>query len=120
MIRLHLPFPPSVNTAYANGGNKRGRHKTAKYVDWIKEASTRVKHSDRQGLGPYDLSICLEAPDRRARDLGNYEKAVSDFLVMHGIVSDDSKSRRILLTWGRALPAPCVVIVQPSEEALAS
>lgn len=24
MIRIGLPFPPSVNSAYGNGGNKRG------------------------------------------------------------------------------------------------
>ena len=120
MIRLHLPFPPSVNTAYANGGNKRGRHKTDQYVAWIEEASTRVTASHRQALGPYHLSICLEAPDKRIRDLGNYEKTVSDFLVMHGIVADDSCSRRIVLAWGEGLPAPCVVLVQAAEEALAS
>ena len=75
MIKLELPFPPSVNSAYANGGNKRGRHKTAQYVDWIRLASTKVKESHRRGMGPYSLQICLERPDKRARDLGNYEKA---------------------------------------------
>ena len=90
MIKLELPFPPSVNSAYANGGNKRGRHKTPQYLAWIMEASTKVKESHRQGMGPYSLQICLERPDKRARDLGNYEKALSDFLVMHGIVKDDS------------------------------
>ena len=119
MIRLHLPFPPSVNTAYANGGNRRGRHKTAKYVDWIKEASTAVKASDRQALAPYSLAICLQKPDKRGRDLGNYEKAVSDFLVMHGIVKDDQYCERLTMTWGENLPAPCVVIIQEAEEGLA-
>ncbi len=120
MIRLHLPFPPSVNTAYANGGNKRGRHKTAQYVDWIKEASTAVKGSHRQGLGPYSLAICLQRPDKRQRDLGNYEKAVSDFLVMHGIVKDDHLCERLTMTWGTELPAPCVVIITEHQEAMAS
>lgn len=120
MIRLHLPFPPSVNSAYANGGNKRGRHKTAQYVDWIKEASTAVKASHRQGLDNYSPAICLQRPDKRQRDLGNYEKAVSDFLVMHGVVKDDHLCERLTMTWGTGLAAPCVVIVQSCEEGLAA
>lgn len=120
MIKLHLPFPPSVNSAYANGGNKRGRHKTEQYVGWIKEASTVVKASHRQGLGLYSLSICLQRPDKRQRDLGNYEKAVSDFLVMHGVVKDDQYCERLVMTWGEGLPAPCVVIVQAHSEGMAA
>lgn len=120
MIKLELPFPPSVNAAYANGGNKRGRHKTAKYIDWIKLASTKVKEGHRQGLGPYSIQIALESPDKRHRDLGNFEKAVSDFLVMHSIVKDDSYCRRLTMYWAESLPAPCVVLIQEaSEEELA-
>lgn len=120
MIRLHLPFPPSVNSAYANGGNKRGRHKTEAYTAWEQFASIGIKDSHRQGLGAYSLSICLQRPDKRQRDLGNYEKAVSDFLVMHGIVKDDHLCQRLLMTWGEGLPAACVVLVQPCEEDLAA
>lgn len=116
MIKLELPFPPSVNSAYANGGNKRGRHKTAKYNDWIKLASTKVKESHRQRLGPYSLQIALMPPDKRGRDLGNLEKCVSDFLVMHQIVRDDRFCRRITLYWAENLPSPCVVLVQQTSE----
>ena len=119
-VVLHLPFPPSVNSAYANGGTKRGRHKTAQYVDWIKVASTCIKQSHRQSLGPYSLRICLERPDKRQRDLGNYEKCVSDFLVMHDVVKDDHLCELLMMTWGTALPAPCVVIVQTAEEGMAA
>lgn len=119
-VTLHLPFPVSVNAAYANGGNKRGRHKTSRYVDWIKEASTRIKDSHRQKIGAYHIAICLEAPDKRARDLANLEKGVSDFLVMHGVIQDDSKCQRLIMTWGQNLPAPCVVVVTEAAEGLAA
>jgi crossover junction endodeoxyribonuclease RusA len=120
MIRLHLPFPPTVNTLYGNGGVNRGRHKTKAYEDWIKLASTVIKESHRQHLGPYSLSICLEAPDKRGRDLGNLEKAVSDLLVIHGVVKDDRYCQRLTMTWGTGLPAPCVVLIQTAEEDLAA
>lgn len=120
MIKICLPFPPSVNSAYANGGNKRGRHKTAQYLDWITEASTKIKASMRQNIGAYSLNICLERPDKRQRDLGNYEKCVSDFLVMHGVVRDDHLCERLVMTWGEGLPSPCVVIVMEHEKGLAA
>lgn len=120
MIKLHLPFPPSVNSLYANGGNMRGRHKTKGYEDWIRLASVGIKDGHRQKLGPYSISICLEAPDKRGRDLGNLEKAVSDLLVMHGVVKDDRYCQRLTMAWGTGLPSPCVVIVMKHEEGLAA
>lgn len=119
-VTLHLPFPISVNAAYANGGHKRGRHKTARYNSWIAEASLHVRDSHRQHIGPYHIAICLEAPDKRARDLANTEKTISDFLVMHGVIQDDSKCQRLVMTWGVGLPAPCVVIVTEAAEGLAA
>src|SRR5436190_1614319 len=120
MVKIELPFPPSVNAAYANGGTRRGRHKTAALKSWEVLASTMVKASHRQMLGPYSIQICFKRPDKRIRDLGNYEKVVSDFLVMHGVVKDDSYCERMTLAWDAGLKTGCVVIVQPSEEALAA
>lgn len=120
MIRIELPFPPSVNKAYANGGNRKGRHKTAAYTAWEQLAAVSVKDSHRRGFEHYRLSICLKRPDRRRRDIGNYEKCVSDLLVAHGVVKDDCGSQTITLTWDANLNADCVVIVQQAEEALAA
>lgn len=119
-VTLHLPFPVSVNAIYANGGRARGRSKTARYLAWIKEASLYVKDSHRQKIGPYHIAICLEAPDKRARDLGNLEKAVQDFLVMHGVIQDDSKCRRLVMTWASGLQAPCIVTVTEAAEDIAA
>ena len=112
-VRIELPMPPSVNAAYANGGNKRGRHKTPTYTAWEALAGSCVKDSHRAGYGPYSLSICLRRPDKRRRDLGNFEKVVSDLLVAHGVVKDDSLCERLSMQWDANLPAECVVIVQP-------
>lgn len=119
-VTLHLPFPVSVNAIYANGGRARGRSKTARYLAWIKEASLYVKDSHRQKIGPYHIAICLEAPDKRARDLGNHEKAVQDFLVMHGVIQDDSKCQRLVMTWACGLQAPCIVTVSEAAEEVAA
>lgn len=120
MTRIELPYPPSINAAYANGGNKRGRHKTAAYTDWEKLAGARVKDSHRVGYGAYSLHIAVRKPDGRRRDLGNLEKCVSDFLVAHGVVKDDCLAERITLQWDANLTAECVVIVQPFEQGMAA
>ncbi|MNK73051.1 endodeoxyribonuclease RUS [compost metagenome] len=119
-VTLHLPFPISVNAAYANGGHKRGRHKTARYNAWIAEASLHVRDRHRQNIGAYQLAISLEAPDRRTRDLANHEKVLSDFLVMHGVIQDDSKCQQLVMTWGKDLPAPCVVTVTEAAQEVAA
>jgi crossover junction endodeoxyribonuclease RusA len=120
VIKLNLPMPPSINAAYANGGNKRGRHKTAAYTTWEHLAGLCVKDIHRAGYGSYSLSVALRKPDKRRRDLGNYEKCLSDFLVAHGIVKDDSFCERISLQWDAGLTADCVVIIQPFEQGLAA
>jgi crossover junction endodeoxyribonuclease RusA len=118
MIRLSLPFPPSVNNLYANG--KRGRYKSPSYMAWCAEASIGVKDSHRQGIEAYSLAICLRRPDKRQRDLGNYEKAVSDLLVAHGVIADDSGCERLTMQWDHGMREECVVLVMLAEEALAA
>lgn len=117
-IRLSLPFPPSSNNLFANAGKRRIR--TPQYDAWFALASTRVKESHRRGIGPYCLAICAKRPDKRRRDLGNLEKAVSDLLVAHGIVKDDSLAERITLVWDQGMTEECVVLVIPAEESLAA
>ena len=119
MIRISLPFPPSVNSAYGN--NKHGRHKMPAYKAWEKLAGARVKDSHRAGFKNYSLRICLRRPDlKRSRDLGNYEKCVSDLLVAHGVVADDSGCELLMMNWDAGMADECVVIIQQAEEQLAA
>ena len=118
VVRIELPFPPSVNGLTANA--KKGRIRTAAYAAWYIQASANIKDSHRAGFGPYSLSICLRRPDGRRRDLGNLEKAISDLLVAHGVVQDDSLAERITVQWDAGLSAECVGRVQPDVEALAA
>jgi crossover junction endodeoxyribonuclease RusA len=118
MIRLSFPFPPSVNNLFVNV--KRGRVKSASYKAWEQLAGLAVKDSHRQRIGAYSIAICLKRPDRRVRDLGNYEKAISDALVAHGVIADDSGCERLTMQWDHGMVEECVVLVMPAEEALAA
>ncbi len=120
MIRIVLPFPVSVNAAFANGGNRRGRHKTPAYKAWEQLAALGIKDSHRQSLGPYSIAIALRAPDKRARDIGNLEKVISDLLVAHGVVKDDSYCRKLTMIWNNSMDEECVVLLHEATEDLAA
>lgn len=120
MIRIALPFPVSLNAAYANGGNRRGRHKTARYKAWEQLAGLCIKDSHRLNLGAYHISIALRPPDKRQRDIGNLEKVLSDLLVSHGVIKDDSYCRKLTMMWVENMDEECVVLLHPAERDLAA
>ncbi len=70
----------------------------------------------RKHLGAYKLTILAIRPDKRKRDLGNLEKAVSDILVSQNIIEDDSFCEWLEVKWVESGPS-CKVIIQTLEEA---
>jgi crossover junction endodeoxyribonuclease RusA len=95
-----LPMPPSVNALTFNIPGK-GRGKTEVYKAWILEAGLRLNlQRPKRMAGLVRLSIKAIRPNkRRRRDLGNLEKAVSDLLVSHGVIDDDSLIEEINIKW---------------------
>lgn len=97
LLSLEIPFPTSVNAMYANNSYnynaKRGRYKSQKYQKWQKLAVAGFL-TQRMPLKPIDkplmVVIRLHRPDKRKRDVANFEKAVTDTLTMQKIISDDS------------------------------
>ncbi len=102
---LGLPFPVSVNMAYRNV-LRVGRVKTAAYKKWLAEAEAHIfENGIRGGIeGPYSLEIELDRQDKRRRDLDNYTKVLSDFLVAHRFVQDDSLCERLQIKWTAPIP----------------
>ena len=106
-IILDLPFPPSVNAVWRSN---RGRvHKSKKYTDWLAEAwgcwlEQKPAQKVKSIKGRYTLEIILSPPDKRLRDLGNYDKGLSDFLQTHGIIENDYLCRKLSLAWDDERP----------------
>jgi crossover junction endodeoxyribonuclease RusA len=102
MKPLALPFPPSSNNLFATG-KTRVRYRTQRYDSWIHEAGAEImRQRPPKVSGPVILSYEFqEGQDKRKRDLGNLEKAVTDLLVSHGIIQGDDGSivREIKLKW---------------------
>lgn len=115
MITLVLPFPPSVNLLWR--ATKDGKvYRSAKYMEWRKLAMWQIagQAKGQKHIGAYKLTILAVRPDKRKRDLGNLEKAISDILVSQNLVEDDSLCEWLEVKWVEAGPQ-CKIIIETIE-----
>ncbi|WAJ27565.1 RusA family crossover junction endodeoxyribonuclease [Antarcticirhabdus aurantiaca] len=112
MITVSLPFPPSGHTLFKRQG---GKSMSATYRAWRDEAGWLLKQQ-RPGsiIGRVDLVVELVAPDSRARDADNYNKAPIDLLVAHGVIEADDRRivREITTRWIDGVAGTCIVTIQ--------
>jgi Holliday junction resolvase RusA-like endonuclease len=87
-----------------DGNGRRGRRKSEKYKDWITMAGYALARlKPRHTIdGKVELVYTFGKRGTRA-DLGNLEKAVTDLLVEHRVIVDDSAQyvEKITLQWGQ-------------------
>lgn len=109
MLELVIPFPPSVNTYWNFKGARR--FLTPKAVAFKASVLAAFRQSGHPGFGDSRLavSIVLNPPDRRVRDIDNIAKSTLDALCQAGAFLDDSTVdgllivRREVVRGGRAL-----------------
>src|SRR5690606_4211789 len=95
--------------------------KSTTYALWRSAALWEIA-AQRTGkvAGPYSLSIAVQRNwrSKRARDIDNIIKPVSDALVKAGIVTDDSLAESVSAKWADDLGGPAVaILVQEAVEA---
>jgi len=115
MIRLKLPFPPSVNTMYPGNGKRRWLSKTGtRFVELtkvvVKMAGYDMRHHAKLGKpvilqdmplkGRLGLKLILNVPDKRRRDISNCIKAVEDALTKAGVWLDDEQVDKLIVERG--------------------
>jgi crossover junction endodeoxyribonuclease RusA len=121
MLKLSLPYPPTLNHLYPTGRHGR-RHKSSEYKAWIKAAEAQFYEQFPSWLvppvptikGKVDVQMFFGRPDKRRRDLANLEKAVSDFLVNVGAIHDDCLIEELLMSWHNDTDG-CLVFVTERE-----
>lgn len=121
MIKVTLPFPVPLSACFTNVAG-RGRVPTKRYKAWQEEALWMLKSQKPQPVkGQVSISVGLVAPDKRARDAGNCDKAIGDILVKAGLIEDDSNKfvRRLSYEWLSDGP-PCVVLIHQFEQGVAA
>lgn len=90
MFEVLLPLPPSVNAAYRA---VNGRViKSLQYREWSVSAAnalvSQVKNIKTM-TGRLSVNYGFAFPDKRKRDIANFEKALSDFLEEAGVYQND-------------------------------
>lgn len=123
MISLHLPLPPSNNSLYPSVGKRRIKSKA--YEAWIVEAGHMLNMQNKVHFTkPVQVTYTYAKPRNKdgsitkaAMDCFNREKAVSDLLVKHGILLDDSLIGRGIVEWadmvGKDLDAGVDITIEP-------
>lgn len=126
MVALSIPFPPSLNSIWR--AYKGRMILSAPYRAWRSSAACSVADQlsayDRTRIiveGPYRLTLTVSRPDRRARDLDNLPKAISDLLKASGVIRDDSDCTTVTVEWSADKPAKgarVVAVIEPDAEAI--
>lgn len=90
-MTLVLPWPPTTNQLHTVAGRRkilssRGRQYRANALAAIIE-----QRPPKLGSVHLKVTLTLNPPDKRKRDLANFEKAPIDALVFAGVFTDDSQ-----------------------------
>ncbi len=102
IIKIWLPFPPSVNNLFPTNRRTGQRYPSRAYTAWKKQAWAYIKTGrSGQAHGRVDLNIERTAKDRRPRDADNYLKPLIDALVQNGVLIDDNSRhvRQVTAQW---------------------
>lgn len=101
LYQTTLPFPPSVNGAYG-GGSGQKRFKSKSYKNWLSRVDEILDDVNLFIMAPVRIEHVLYMPDKRNRDIGNYEKVVTDLMVSKKILFDDNHNivREVYLKFG--------------------
>mgnify|MGYP000417335682 CR=1 FL=1 len=108
-LTLHLPYPPSVNSLYANRPGI-GRVKSERYRTWERAATNMLMAQQKRVFaGNVAVDIQIEKIDHRKRDVANLEKAPLD--ILKGVAyADDSQVTDLRIRWSDV--KDCVVTVR--------
>ena len=116
MLILKLPFPPSTNHSHTYGGGRKFLDKrTRAFREKVQE--TVIEQNITKLEGRLSMFIALFPPDKRRRDIGNYEKQTTDALMNAGVFDDDEQIDLITIVREEIVKGgQCVVVLQEIED----
>lgn len=118
MIVLHLPFPPSLNSA--NNYGRKGYYPSEKKEAFFREADALFL-AQKRGLkrvdGAFTYHIILNAKKRRSNaDGDNHTKYVLDFAQRVGLIENDKLAEGGSWSWGSCQEG-CMLSIHPISNA---
>jgi crossover junction endodeoxyribonuclease RusA len=114
MITLHFPFPPSLNHYWRHN---RGRtHISAEGREYRNAVAWICKEDGIKCItNKLKVSIYVQRPDKRRRDLDNLIKVVLDAMQHGGVYVDDSQIEDLSIRWGPEIPGDSMMTVYIAE-----
>lgn len=117
MVRLTIPYPPSANRLWRSFAGRV--IKSLEYRMWLSTAMVEILGQRPKTIsGKYVLIIMATPPDRRARDLDNLVKPISDALAAAKVIQNDSQAKRLIVEWTDDPPTPggrVEVLIHPAQ-----
>ena len=97
-MKIEIPFlPVSVNQAFYSDFKSHTRHKSKPYREFIANFEQYLPELNPTLLtGDLDIEINYYFPDKRRRDIANFEKTLIDTVVHYGLITDDSQIQRLV------------------------
>lgn len=117
MIRLSLPYPPSVWDMYHGWG--KTRRLSSEYAKWREDCGYYINRAGGSLTVPFVADIALRRPNKR-HDIDNRAKPILDALQHYGIIKNDNQCERLTMVWDQGMKDECVVIIQEYTEAMAA
>ena len=110
IVRLELPYPPSVNSYWKANGHRR--YISPAGVMFTEEVSFIVKNKKPRTFGDTTVGIIIKIHPRSKRkfDLDNTLKAILDALMKAGMYDDDSQIEYIEITRGEKVDGGKAVV----------
>lgn len=109
---LILPLPPSLNNAFVNAPDGKGRWPSRDYSRWRKAAGQALTlQAWDMPSKPYAITIRLNIDHRS--DIDNRVKPVLDLLVKHGVLAGDQWVNELHVYRDRSIPGCTVEFGDP-------
>ena len=93
-----FPYPPSVNGYWGFHGSHR--YLTPKAKAFKAEVVLASIGHQKYGANKLSVSITLNPPDKRVRDIDNSIKSLLDAMCQAGLFDDDSQVDKLLVERG--------------------
>lgn len=118
MIRLNLPYPPSVNAYWLTAGKRKYISKRG--VAFKSDVAQIVSQLEGYGDKAVEVSIILFPRDKRLLDIDNCCKAILDSLQGY-IYDDDQQVWKLSVERGEKIKGGgCQVTIKPYEKSAKS
>jgi crossover junction endodeoxyribonuclease RusA len=118
-LRFQVPWPPSANNLYptSRSGHRFPSKRLKEYHAAVMAELVRLRVPRERITERIALTLLLQPPDLRRRDISNTVKAIEDALTQSGVWADDCQVDELHVHRCMKYPGGIVTVeIKPVEE----